>query len=532
MDRGTNYPLILVGFSILLFFFGLDGRDFWAPVEPRYAEIARGMFAKGQWIVPTVNGDLYTDKPILYFWLVLLVSKLFGAVNEWSLRLPAAMGGVGFVLTTYGLGKEFFSARAGALGAAILATSMRVIWESRWAHIDMLFGCFFGLSIYFAARWLFRRGDSYEILLAYAFMALATLAKGLIGVVLPALLLISFVIARRDWRMIAAAKLPLGIPLFLLIAAPWFFLVSQATDGEWLADFLYIHHFQRYLAGTGHRQPFYYYFATLPVDLLPWTIFVIPALVAYWPYRRVCREPVLQFFVLWFLTVFLFFSFSDTKRELYLVPLLPTLALLLGNYFNDLSSGEIADSSLYRCLGMGNFALIAILGMALPVAVWFIRREALWVTFPASATLAAGGASAVYLIRQRQPLRTVAAIALMMTLGMLSAAQWIFPYLEQFKSRRSFASAIRKIVPSDVPLYIYADTMNDFNFYLERATIPVLNSPADVERLRAGARASYLLIKARDLKKLNLLAPQRLVLSDSATSANWNLAEFKPPLHR
>mgnify|MGYP001355546979 CR=1 FL=1 len=527
-----TYPAVLIGLSVLLFFFGLGARDFWAPVEPRYAEIARVMLAKGEWIVPTVNGDLYTDKPILYFWLVVLVSKLFGAVNEWSVRLPAAIGGVGFVLTTYWLGKEFFSARVGVLGATILATSMRVIWESRWAHIDMLFGCFFVLSIYFAARCFFRRGNSYEILLAYSFMALATLAKGLIGVVLPALLLISFVIARRDWRMIAGAKLPLGIPLFLLIAAPWFFIVSQATEGKWLTDFLYIQHFQRYIAGAGHRQPFYYYFATLPVDLLPWTIFVIPTLVAYWPYRNASREPVLLFFVLWFLTVFLFFSFSDTKRELYLVPLLPTLALLLGHYFNDLSSGEIADGSLYRWLGMGNFALIAISGVAMPFAVWFIRREALWVTLPASAMLAAGGASAVYFIWQRQPLRTVAAIALMMTMGMLSAAQWIFPYMEQFKSRRSFASAIHKIVPSDVPLYIYADTMNDFNFYLERAAIPVLSSPADVEKLRAGARASYLLIKERDLKKLNMIAPQRIVLSNSAASTNWNLAEFKPPLHR
>jgi 4-amino-4-deoxy-L-arabinose transferase-like glycosyltransferase len=70
------------------------GGDFWAPVEPRYAEIARVMFAKGEWIVPTVNGDLYTDKPILYFWLVLLASQIGGAVNEWTVRLPAALGGV------------------------------------------------------------------------------------------------------------------------------------------------------------------------------------------------------------------------------------------------------------------------------------------------------------------------------------------------------------------------------------------------------------------------------------------------------
>ena len=74
----------------MLYISALGARDFWAPVEPRYAEIARVMFSKNEWIVPTINGDLYTDKPILYFWLVLLGARVFGAVNEWTVRLPAA----------------------------------------------------------------------------------------------------------------------------------------------------------------------------------------------------------------------------------------------------------------------------------------------------------------------------------------------------------------------------------------------------------------------------------------------------------
>ncbi|HWH79633.1 MAG TPA: glycosyltransferase family 39 protein, partial [Candidatus Binatus sp.] len=221
MNKEKFSLLALAVLCLLLYFFGLGARDFWAPVEPRYGEIVRVMFTNNEWIVPTINGDLYTDKPILYFWIALLASKLFGAVNEWTVRLPAALGGVGFVLTTFAIGKEFFSARVGFLSAAILATSMRVIWESRWAHIDMFFGFFFVLAIYFAARWLFRRGHDYQILLAYLFMALATLTKGLIGVVLPALLLISFMVVRRDWRLLLRAKLPLGIALFLLVSAPW-----------------------------------------------------------------------------------------------------------------------------------------------------------------------------------------------------------------------------------------------------------------------------------------------------------------------
>jgi 4-amino-4-deoxy-L-arabinose transferase-like glycosyltransferase len=523
------YPPILISFSVLLFFFGLGWRDFWAPVEPRYAEIARVMFSKGEWIVPTVNGDLYTDKPILYFWLVLFAGKIFGAVNEWTVRLPAALGGVGVIWATYLLGKEFFAARVGFLSAVVLATSVRVIWEARWAHTDMVFNFFFALSLYFAMHWLFRRSNPYEILLTYVFMALATLAKGLIGIVLPALILIPFMLARRDWRLIIDAKMLLGIPIFMIVVSPWFFLVTQATDGKWLTDFLYIHHWQRYTAGAGHRQPFYYYLTTLPVDLLPWTIFTLPALLAYRPFRRIWRDPVLLFFVIWFLSVLLFFSASDTKRELYLLPLLPVLALLIGNYFNDLSIGAIDETRLFRWLASINFAIVVIVGVALPAAAWVVRRDAFWFFVPGSLAMAVGGAIVVRFFRQRQPLRALTSIALMMTLLLVSSAVWVFPYLEQFKSRRSFTSEIKRRVPATAPLYIYEDTMNDFNYYLERDEMPVLWSPAEIEKLLGGARTSYVLIKDRDFKRLKTIAPEWIVLTHSAGSTTWNLVEFKPP---
>ena len=86
--------------------------------------------------------------------------------------------------------------------------------------------------------------------------------------------------------MIVEARLTLGVVILLWLVAPWIYLVNSATDGQWLSDFIFVHHVQRYTHGTGHRQPFYYYFMTLPVDFLPWTVFAIPAAVAYFPYRQ------------------------------------------------------------------------------------------------------------------------------------------------------------------------------------------------------------------------------------------------------
>jgi 4-amino-4-deoxy-L-arabinose transferase-like glycosyltransferase len=523
LSEQRRYPFCLLLLSVVLFFPGLGGRDFWAPVEPRYAEIARVMFAKGEWIVPMVNGDLYTDKPILYFWLVLIAAKVAGAVNEWTVRLPAAFGGAGFVLTTYFFARDFFSPRIGLLAAVMLATSARVIWEARWAHIDALFCFFFLLSVYFAARALLRKGGPHEILLAYVFMGLATLAKGLIGVVLPALLLVSFMIARRDWRMIAAAKLHLGIPIFLFVVTPWLLLVNGATESRWLADFIYMHHIQRYTAGAGHRQPLFYYFTTLPVDLLPWTVFAIPALFAYRQCRGLLADPVKLFFALWFLVVFLFFSASNTKRDLYLMPLLPTVAVFIAHYIDDLDAGRLPQGALYRSISRFFFALIALAGLLLPLATWVLRRDAFWIGLPVAGVLAGAGGSAVIYVRQNKPLKVVAATTLMMISTLLCAVIWIFPYIEPFKSRRFFSMEVNRIVPATATLYVYADTMNDFNYYTDREAIPVLKSPDEVGKLLAAGKDDYLLIKERDLKRIVSIPREKILATDAVGSTNWYL---------
>ncbi len=522
----SGYSLSLLALALLLFFFGLGARDFWAPVEPRYAEIVRVMAVKNQWLVPTVNGALYTDKPILFFWLALLAAKIFGAVGEWAVRLPAALGGVGFVFGTYFLGRDFFGPRAGWLAGAVLATSMRVLWESRWAHVDTLFCALLIFAVHFLARALFHKGSRYEILWAYPLMALAVLTKGLIGVVLPGLLVIAVMIARRDWRLLSLLKLHWGVALFFLVAAPWFYWVAEATGGRWLADFIYLHHFQRYTAGAGHRQPFYYYLTTLPADFLPWTIFLLPALAAYRPWRARWAEPAAQFFILWFGSVFLFFTLSSTKRDLYLLPLMPVLALLIGKYFADLAAGEIGAGAIYRWTAGGFFALVALAGLGAAPAAWFIQRDALAPALAAGAPLVLGGGAALWCVGRGRPLAAAGAVAGMMALAVLGAALWIMPYLENFKSPRSFAARVNEIVPASAPVYIYADTMNDFNFYAAREVMPVLAAPAALDALLARGGHEYLLIKERDLRRLPQLAQSAIIASEARSSATWHLIEL------
>lgn len=522
-DRSFLYPFFLSLLAVLLFFPALGARDFWAPVEPRYAEIARVMLAKGEWIVPTVNGELYTDKPILYFWLVLVGSKLVGAVNEWTVRLPLALSALGLVLTTYALGRDFFNSKIGFMAAIVLATSARVLWEARWAHTDMLFAFLFTLSLYFFARAVFRKGEPREFLLAYGLMALATLTKGLIGVVLPGLIVFAFVALRREWRAIFEWRVPSGICVFLLIAAPWFFSVSYATGGRWLREFIFTHHIQRYTAGLGHRQPFYYYLVSFPADFLPWTVFLAPAVFAYRSRWKLLKEPSALFLSLWFFMIFFFFSFSDTKRDLYLLPIFPPAAIFVACYFDRLIRKEISPHALYQGLGYLFFNMLWIGALSLPVVAWFFRREAVWISLPFAFVMAGGGLMTVVAIWRRLPSRAFFCTALTVLAGLFYAAVWIFPFIDQYKSPRPFALMVKKTVPSTQPLYIYADTMNDFNFYTEREAIPVLSSQAEVENVVSRSNTVYMLIKERDLNKVSLGEKRKILAEGRVGSKKWYL---------
>jgi 4-amino-4-deoxy-L-arabinose transferase-like glycosyltransferase len=522
MTHTKLYPYYLLLLSALLYLPGLGARDFWAPVEPRYAEIARVMFVKNEWIVPSVNGALYTDKPILYFWLVLIFSKIAGAVSEWTVRLPAALGGFGAVLATYQLGKDFFSARVGFVAGVVLATSVRVVWEARWAHLDMLFTFFFTLAMLFALRVFLKQTRRHEIFLFYALLALATLTKGLIGVVLPGLILGSYVIVTRDWRLIGKARLPQGAAVFLLIAAPWFVLVTQATGGMWLRDFIYIHHVQRYTDGFGHREPFYYYFTTLPVDLLPWTLFAFPALFAYRPDRTVLNKPVALFFTLWFLLVFLFFTVSDTKRDLYLLPLLPVVSLFTAVYLDDLLSGRLNQHRWERALSLFFFGLLAIGCIVLPVGTWLLRREAFWISLPVAVTLGAAAFTAIYFAWRRSLWPFFWSVTVTMVVGVMAASIWVLPYVDRYKSPRPLSLAVNRIVSPGAPLYVYADTMNDYNFYMKREVIPIIPARRGGEELLR-AEPGFLLIRERDFERLRLSLEGNILLEQPVGGENWYL---------
>jgi len=527
-EERYHVPFLLF-FSLLLYLPFLGSRDLWAPVEPRYGEIARVMFTQGEWIVPAVNGELYTDKPILYFWLVLVFSHLAGAVNEWAVRLPSALSSVGLVAVVYLLGKDFFNRQAGLLAALVFATTARVLWEARWAHSDMTFVLFFTLSLRYLLHALHSSEENRRVLWAYLFMGLATLTKGFIGIVLPGLILSLLLVLGGDIKKLRGLKPVSGILVFLLTASPWFAAVTLRTEGTWMKEFFWTHHVQRFLSGLGHREPFYYYFLNFPLDFLPWSLFLIPAAIACYPQVRRITRPVPLSLAVWFLAVWVFFSLSDTKRGLYLLPLYPPAALLLARYLLRLQEGEASGIRILDAILPLFFTTLWLAAISLPFAASWLQPELVTGSILFAFVMVLGTLLALRSLRRRDIFASTFFLALTMLGGMLCSSSLIFPVIDRYKSPRALAVEIgKKVAPAD-PLYIYADRMNDFNFYLKRQVIPVLSNPGELAQLAAKKSRPYLLIRERDLSRVRTGVDSRweLVIEGAIGGKKWQLLRLR-----
>lgn len=318
------------------------------PDEGRYAEIAREMIVSGDWITPHLNAYLYFEKPPLQYWLTALSFECFG-LNEWAARLwPAlafllSLGAIAFTA------RKVFGAAAASAAALVYASAIYPLVLGQVNTLDSGVGacltlalCAFLLAFHDGAT---ERERGRAMLLCWAAMALAVLSKGLIGLLIPGSVLVLYVLVTRQWNLLARLNWLAGLSLFLLIAAPWFVVVSLRNPD--FAQFFFIHeHFQRYLTNEAHREGGWWYFlALLAFGALPWTL-LLPATL-----RDALKDQASGFrprllLAIWVLFVLLFFSASQSKLPGYLTPLFPALALLLGERLARLPPASIRAATL------------------------------------------------------------------------------------------------------------------------------------------------------------------------------------------
>jgi len=289
--------------------------------ESRYAEIPREMVASGDWVTPRLNGLKYFEKPPLQYWATAAFFSAFGE-HDWAARLWSALAAIGGVLLVFVSGRRLFSSEAGVLGALVLAGCPLYVLLAQINTLDMALSFFLAAAIF-----AFALGRYY---LFWAACALAVLSKGLIGIVLPAGAIGLYILAKWDWSLLRRMKIFSGSVIFLLIAAPWFILVSM-RNGEFAHFFFIQEHFQRFTTKMhGRYQPMWFFIPILLAGLAPW---LLPFFASM---RNLFRkqqgfDPGL-FLALWCIVVFVFFSISDSKLPSYILPMFPALALLIGRW--------------------------------------------------------------------------------------------------------------------------------------------------------------------------------------------------------
>jgi 4-amino-4-deoxy-L-arabinose transferase-like glycosyltransferase len=331
--------------------FGGDGLGLVGADEPRYAQIAREMLARNDYITPSLWGQPWLEKPALYYWRAMFSFREFG-VHDWSARLPSASFAFVLVTLIYLHIRRF---RPGGQLDAALITAMcaGIIAFARGASTDMQLAAPFCIGMLGWYAW-YETDRKFWLFDLYFFNAAATLAKGPVAPFLALSIIVAFAALRREWSLLRRTIWIPGILLYLAIVLPWYIAVSRRNP-QFLRVFFLEHNLQRFATNRyEHEQPIWFYAAVMLLALMPWTVVAGRALadainqsINEWKARRAknrylsharAGDAFPEFLVLWALFPILFFSLSRSKLPGYVLPALPPITILTGDYLNRLRS--------------------------------------------------------------------------------------------------------------------------------------------------------------------------------------------------
>jgi 4-amino-4-deoxy-L-arabinose transferase-like glycosyltransferase len=368
--RATALLLALAAALLLL---RLGDVPLLGPDEPRYARVAAEMARRGDLVTPTLQGLPWLEKPALYYWLAGGAFALFGE-NEAAARLPSVLAGLLLVGATAVFGARVYGAAAGLHAGFILATSVLPFAYARAASMDMLLAAWATAAVGFAGLRLLGVAGRGAVIAAGACAGLAVLAKGPLGLLLPALVAGGYALARRDGRPLRQLAAPGAALAFLVVTLPWY-LAILAAQGRAFVDVFFLDHNLARFTTTVHRHPgpFYYYLPVLLLGLVPWTGFLLPACSLL----RMRRPAADLYVALWLLLPLAFFSMAGSKLPGYVLPCLPPLALLMGRAAGHLAAGGEAPR------GTGRTAVATVTGLVAAVllaagVVLRSRGDAAW----------------------------------------------------------------------------------------------------------------------------------------------------------
>jgi len=507
--------LIVTVVCAFLFFYGAGSFGLVGADEPRYAQVAREMLARHDFVSPTINGEAWLEKPVLYYWLGMASFRVFG-VTDAAARFPSAALALVMVVAIFVFARRF---RPGSqLDAAIITASCAAICAfSRGASTDMPLTAAFTVGM--LAWYAWQETEEKKWLLVFYFsLALATLAKGPVAPLLAGLIVLVFCVLKRDIKSALRTLWLPGVIFYMVVTLPWFVLV-QIRNPQFLWVFILEHNLARFGSNMfHHRQPFWYYTPVFLLAMAPWSFFAVPALVnATRGMLRTAgeRKPVASgvdpdglrdFLCLWTLVPIVFFSLSQSKLPGYVLPSVPPCAILTADWLRR------REEPLTQLLMAGHALLLGILvALVLVFPTVFIQHLPLPMPLRyAAATAGLLTVAGVYLALLRngtQVLRAATLVPVILIVGFILkvAAQDI----DSYYSARPVARQITRTYGKEIPLAVFdarRELRYGLNFYRNQP-IPSYNDD------QIPSSAHLLIAKAGSLPKLSfLLRGRQLVL--------------------
>jgi 4-amino-4-deoxy-L-arabinose transferase-like glycosyltransferase len=494
---------LVLGVCYFFFFFGLGAFGLVGADEPRYAQIAREMFARHDWIVPTFNGHPWLEKPVLLYWKV-MNSYMFFGVEDWAARVPAAVHATALVLAVF-----FFMRRfrfASELDAAMIAASTAgMIGFGRGASTDMLLSAPFAMAMLSWWTWT-QTTKKLWLLLFYALLGIGALAKGPVSPALALLIVAGYATLRRDGKLFVRSLSIPGFLLFFAIALPWYIALQHRVP-EFFRVFFLQHNLERF--GTNlyqHSQPFWYYIPVFLLAMVPWTIFTAPALVdagrAAFKRLRAKSEAAIEsveddglnsFLFVWIIVPIVFFSISRAKLPGYILPAIPAAVLLTAEYFHRAGTVSRLKVALHALL----CALLLVSALYAPFGMLKVQPPS-WLSFGMAVS---GGVIAfmVILMVRREGARVLHFVTLVpMILALAFLLRPAAPIIDKAQSARAVQAELNRYISNDVPVATFnvkREIAYGLNFYRNQP-IPHYESDGPVD-LPSGIPAGQHVVVAK-----------------------------------
>jgi len=552
MRRQLSHQAWIVLAAAVIFFTNLGATGLWDKDETLYASCAREMYQTGNWVVPTFNGELFPDKPPLMYWLMMSGYRLFG-INEIAVRFWSAVLGVGTALATYHLGRLLFRPKVGLWAGLIVSSSIIFTVSARAATVDsaLTFAATLAMLAFVVGirgHWrneeatpAGRSDDSpptpampstswIAFALMYAAMGVAILAKGPVGVILPAGAVGLFLLLTTGKALVVkrTAEMPPGVaarwmrPLvgFLrlltprnllrtvwhmrpatavvaiaVIAVPWFVLVGLRTEGAWLDKFFGEQNFGRALKPMqGHGGFVFYYLVAILVGFFPWSVFIIPSTMESAKrirQRHAWSKPYI-FVVCWIAVYVVFWTLVSTKLPHYVLPAYPALALLTAAYVDGWINAAPGTGR-----GWGRYAAInlIVVGAGILIAIPIVTSIYLpgeWSLGLVGLVLAAGGAIGLVCIelqRRRAAMAVFAVTSVVFLTAVFGfAASRVYPY----QNAEPLLAEIDQANPRQADLAAFGYFKESYVFYAGRK-VPHYQEPGGLRQFLGDAERPYII---------------------------------------